>query len=96
MSPRTILVLGAGPRVGYSVAKKFKAEGYNVAIGSRNPDVEAATKSGFLPITVDLVSIQSVEETFVQVAKTYGPPNIVVYNGKISSIILANLFVEPS
>jgi NAD(P)-dependent dehydrogenase (short-subunit alcohol dehydrogenase family) len=83
MTSNTILVLGAGPRVGYSVARKFRAQGYNVAVGSRKPDTEAATKAGFLPITVDLTAIQSVEESFVQITKEYGPPNIVVYNGKL-------------
>jgi len=80
MSPKTILILGAGPRVGYSVAKKFKAEGYQVAVGSRKPDTEAATKAGFFPITVDLTITQSVEEAFATVTKELGVPNIVVYN----------------
>lgn len=97
MSPKTILVLGAGPRVGYSVAQKFKVEGYNVAVGSRKPDTEAATKAGFLPITVDLTNIQSVEEAFVQVTKEFGPLNVIVYNGKslllkISSLSRAECF----
>jgi NAD(P)-dependent dehydrogenase (short-subunit alcohol dehydrogenase family) len=82
MPPNTILILGAGPRVGGSVAQKFKAEGYKVAIGSRNPDIAAATNAGFLPITVDLTNIQSVEAAFALVTKSLGVPNVVVYNGE--------------
>jgi hypothetical protein len=31
---------------------------------------------------VDLTNIQSVEEAFIQVTKAYGPPSVVLYNGK--------------
>jgi NAD(P)-dependent dehydrogenase (short-subunit alcohol dehydrogenase family) len=89
MSPNTILILGGGPRVGWTVAQKFKTEGYNVAIGSRNPDIEAAIKAGFLPITVDLTSIQNVEAAFAQVTNGLGIPNIVVYNGELLQTLLA-------
>ena len=88
MPPNTILILGAGPRVGWSVAQKFKAEGYKVAIGSRNPDITAATNAGFLPITVDLTNIQSVEAAFTLVTKSLGIPNVVVYNGEEFPIAL--------
>lgn len=81
MAPNTILILGAGPRVGWSVAQKFQAEGYQVAIASRKPDISKATETGFLPITADLASVQSVEAAFVQVAKELGIPNVIVYNG---------------
>jgi len=86
MSPNTILILGAGPRIGWSVAQRFKTEGYNVAIGSRSPDVGSATKAGFLPITVDLMNIQSVEAAFARVTKELGAPNVVVYNGDTPSL----------
>ncbi len=81
MALNIALILGAGPRVGWSVAQKFKAEGYKVAVGSRKPDTEKATKAGFLPITVDLTSTQSVEEAFAKTTKELGVPNVVVYNG---------------
>jgi len=49
MAPKTILILGAGPRIGYSVADKFKAEGYQVAVASRTPDAKKLKKKGFFP-----------------------------------------------
>lgn len=88
MSPNIILVLGGGPRIGWTVAQKFKTEGYNVAIGSRKPDAEAASKAGFLPITVDLTNTQSVEAAFTTVTKELGIPNIVIYNGQETQSLL--------
>jgi len=80
MAPNTVLILGAGPRVGYSVGRKFKAEGYQVAVASRSPDSKAAEKEGFFPVTVDLVDNASIEAAFKQVTQKLGTPNVVVYN----------------
>ena len=33
---KVVLILGAGPRVGTAVAKKFASEGYKVAVASRS------------------------------------------------------------
>jgi NAD(P)-dependent dehydrogenase (short-subunit alcohol dehydrogenase family) len=84
MAPNTILVLGAGPRVGFAVARKFKAEGYQVAVGSRNPDINKAKQEGFLPISADLTDLESVTAAFVEVKGRLGTPNVVVYNGTCS------------
>lgn len=81
MAQNTILILGAGPRAGWSVARKFKAEGYQVAVGSRNPDVKKATEENILTVTVDLTKTESVEDAFTQVKKSLSIPNVVVYNG---------------
>ncbi|RMJ25981.1 hypothetical protein PHISP_03159 [Aspergillus sp. HF37] len=43
-------IIGSGPRIGRSVAKKLTSEGYMVALGSRNPDT---AQSDFVPISVD-------------------------------------------
>jgi NAD(P)-dependent dehydrogenase (short-subunit alcohol dehydrogenase family) len=32
-----MFILGAGPHIGISVAKRFLKDGYKVAIGKRNP-----------------------------------------------------------
>jgi NAD(P)-dependent dehydrogenase (short-subunit alcohol dehydrogenase family) len=81
MSPKTVLILGAGPRVGYEVGRKFKAEGYEVAVASRNPDHKAAEKEGFHHIRVDLVDVPTVEAAFAEIRKKLFTPNVVVYNG---------------
>lgn len=84
MAPNTILVLGAGPGIGYSVAREFKSQGYQVAIGSRSPDVNKAKEEGFLALSVELGNLKSVEAAFAQVNEKFGPPNVVVYNGDLS------------
>lgn len=80
MALNTIVVLGAGQGIGYSVARKFKAEGYQVAVGSRNPDNNKAKEEGFLALTVDLSDVKSVEAAFALVHEKFGIPNVVVYN----------------
>jgi len=72
MAPNSILILGAGPRVGWSVARKFKDEGYQVAMGRRNPDTTQATDADILPVAVDLTKRESVEEAFAEVKKSIG------------------------
>lgn len=74
------------PAFGWSVAKKFKREGYTVALGNRNPKVESAENEGFLPVKVDLSKIDSVDAAFKEVIAKLGVPNIVVYNGSSFSI----------
>jgi NAD(P)-dependent dehydrogenase (short-subunit alcohol dehydrogenase family) len=78
---KVLFILGAGPRIGWSVAGKFKSKGYKVAVGSRNPNVERATSDGFLPVTVDVTKSESVESAFAKVKGELGVPNVVVYNG---------------
>ncbi|PGG97751.1 hypothetical protein AJ79_09103 [Helicocarpus griseus UAMH5409] len=73
-------ILGAGPRVGWSVALKFRDEGYKVAIGSRTPDLKKAKEHDVLTITLDVSDIQSVEDACAEVKKQIGVPNVVVYN----------------
>jgi NAD(P)-dependent dehydrogenase (short-subunit alcohol dehydrogenase family) len=86
MVQNTIFILGAGPRIGWAVAEKFKAGGYKVAIGSRRPDMAKVKTEGFLPVSVDLTSVQSVEEAFVKVTNELGIPNVVVYNGNLDTL----------
>ncbi|OCK73335.1 putative short-chain dehydrogenase [Lepidopterella palustris CBS 459.81] len=80
MSPKTILILGAGPRVGWSIGKKFAAEGYSVAVASRKPDSKAAEADNFLPLSVDLTKPESVKDAFKQTKEKLGVPSVVIYN----------------
>ena len=81
MAVGIVFILGSGPHIGWAVAQEFQQEGYKVAVGSRNPDVLRIQMEGFLPVTVDLAKIDSVEAAFKQVIAQLGVPNIVVYNG---------------
>lgn len=72
-----ISILGGGPRIGHSVARKFLQEGYKVAIGRRN--LQETTDSTGLDVTKPV----SVEAAFREVESKLGIPNVVVYNGKL-------------
>lgn len=78
----TVFILGAGPRIGLSVARAFKRNGYKVAIGSRNPNASEAESEGIHTVQVDLAETAAVEKAFADVRATVGTPNIVIYNGK--------------
>lgn len=73
-------IIGNGSNVGKSVAHHFKKNGYAVAVGSRNPDLEAAKQYDLLPITIDSSNLTSVQEAFSRINTELGPPNVVVYN----------------
>ena len=75
-------ILGAGGLVGNAVKLKLKEQGYAVALGSRNPDIEVARRDGFLPIRVNAVDPQSVQNAFEEVTAALGPPSVVIHIGE--------------
>lgn len=80
-SAKILYVIGAGPRVGWGIAEKFRNEGYKVAVGSRNPDELSALRDGFVPIRVDAADPASIASSFTTVREKLGIPNFVVFNG---------------
>ena len=77
MSP-TAFILGAGVHIGLAVANKLKQEGYQVAVGSRNPLQE----EGLVPITVDVSDTDSITKAFAEVKQKLGSaPSVVIFNG---------------
>jgi NAD(P)-dependent dehydrogenase (short-subunit alcohol dehydrogenase family) len=80
MSQNVILVLGAGPNVGFHVAKYFGQKSFKTAAVSRNP-TEELTKTVDLTIKADLEDPVGVKAIFDEVKAKLGVPNVVVYNG---------------
>jgi NAD(P)-dependent dehydrogenase (short-subunit alcohol dehydrogenase family) len=74
-----LLVLGAGPNIGASVAKQFAADGYKVVLTSRKPPTEQ--EGSYSYVQGDLSQSKSVDTIFSEVRKLYGDPSVVVYNG---------------
>ena len=71
-------IIGAGGHIGLAVANKLKQEGYNVAVGSRDP----LQKDGLVPITVDVSNTDSIANAFAEVKERFGAaPSVVVFNG---------------
>ncbi|KAI1806246.1 NAD(P)-binding protein [Daldinia bambusicola] len=80
MSVNAVLILGAGPRVGASVAQKFASNGYKVAIASRN-GTGAKTAEGFLSLKADFAKPESIPALFDAFkAEFQTAPSVVVYN----------------
>jgi len=77
---RVVLVIGAGPRVGRSVASKFASNGYKVALAARSLS-EGVSPEGYLNIKTDLSDPNCVPSMFQSVETALGIPNIVVFNG---------------
>ncbi|KAF7980446.1 hypothetical protein HWV62_38298 [Athelia sp. TMB] len=72
-------IIGAGGLIGNAVKLKLKEQGYAVALGSRTPDIEVARRDGFLPIRVNAVDPQSVQNAFEEVTAALGPPSVVIH-----------------
>ncbi|KAJ2985674.1 hypothetical protein NUW58_g5406 [Xylaria curta] len=75
-----VLILGSGPNVGASIAKKFASSGYKVAVASRN-GTGSKSSEGYLSLKVDLSKPESVPALFDAVkAEFNSPPSTVIYN----------------
>lgn len=75
-----ILILGAGPRVGASVAERFASRGYHVALASRSgTDTKAA--NGFLSLKADFTKPESIPALFEAVKAEFSTsPSVIIYN----------------
>ncbi|KAF7344964.1 hypothetical protein MVEN_01659100 [Mycena venus] len=80
MAPLIAFIIGAGQNVGEHTAAALKAKGYQVAVGSRKPDIEQRKKEGYFPVVIDATNPDSVKTAFAQVNKELGPPNVVIFN----------------
>jgi NAD(P)-dependent dehydrogenase (short-subunit alcohol dehydrogenase family) len=94
------LILGAGPRIGISVAKKFASLGYKVAIVSRSGSgASTAHTEGFLSLKADFTNPDSIPALFNAVeSEFHTPPSVIVYNAGARTVppIEDNLFSNSS
>ncbi|KAH6676216.1 hypothetical protein B0J14DRAFT_477325 [Halenospora varia] len=75
-----VLVLGAGPRIGASVAEKFASNGYRIAFASRSGS-GTKTAEGFLSLKADFTKPDSIPALFDAVkTEFHTSPSVVVYN----------------
>ncbi|KAF2490144.1 hypothetical protein BU16DRAFT_597825 [Lophium mytilinum] len=81
MPAPVLLFFGAGPNVGLSVMKKFRADGYKIAAVARSekPEITAAADKFIVAdLTADPANVTAI---FKEVQETLGRPSVVVYNG---------------
>jgi NAD(P)-dependent dehydrogenase (short-subunit alcohol dehydrogenase family) len=75
-----VLILGAGPRIGASVAKKFASNGYKVAVASRSGS-GTKTAEGVLSLKADFTKVDSIPALFNTVrTEFHASPSVVIYN----------------
>jgi NAD(P)-dependent dehydrogenase (short-subunit alcohol dehydrogenase family) len=74
---KTIAIVGIGPGIGSSVAKRFASEGYSVAALSRKGSASGDNIHSF---TADASDEASLEKALTQVKEKLSPPEILVYN----------------
>ncbi|MFD8164403.1 SDR family NAD(P)-dependent oxidoreductase [Streptomyces malaysiensis] len=85
------VIIGAGPGIGQSVARRFAREGMPVALLSRTsttlkPVTASVTAIGadpVLPLTADATDETSLRTALDTAATELGPPDVVVYNAAI-------------
>lgn len=75
-----VLILGAGPRIGASVAIKFASNGYSVALASRS-GTGTKTDNGFLSLKADFAKPDSIPALFAAVKAEFQTfPAVIIYN----------------
>jgi NAD(P)-dependent dehydrogenase (short-subunit alcohol dehydrogenase family) len=82
MSKRVALIVGAGPGISGAFAAALVAEGYAVAVASRNLAKlqPLATSLGARAFEVDASQADSIQQLFSDVEKALGAPQVVLYN----------------
>jgi NAD(P)-dependent dehydrogenase (short-subunit alcohol dehydrogenase family) len=80
MSTPVLFILGAGPKIGLSVANAFAAKGYKVALAARSFN-EGVGEDGHFRLKLDLANTSEVGKAFGRVKEKLGIPSVVVYNG---------------
>jgi short-subunit dehydrogenase len=86
--PGTLVVVAAGPRLGRSVALRFAAEGYDVALVGRStealaPLAEEVASAGVRvqAVAADVADESSLRAAMAEVRSALGDPEVLVYNG---------------
>lgn len=82
MSDKTALIIGAGAGLSASLARKFAANGYRVALAARNAGklADLAKETGATAYACDAASPTDMADLFASVDRDIGEPEVVVYN----------------
>lgn len=82
MNERVALIVGAGPGISAAFAEALVADGYQVALASRNLDrlLPLAKAIGATPFEADASSARSLVRLFHEVDRSLGQPDVVLYN----------------
>ena len=78
----TALIVGAGSGLSASLARRFAAEGFQVALAARSPDKlsTVAGETGARVYACDACDPQAVDALFASLEADLGAPQVVIYN----------------
>lgn len=86
----TLVIAGAGPGLGLSLAEKFGHKGFEVALIARNKrrldaDVESLSGQNIraVGVTADVTDEQELTEAFATIRKSLGPVDVLIYNAAV-------------
>ena len=88
---RTAVIAGVGPGLGASLARKFAAEGCNVALFARSTDYIEGLAADLpdpgegLAVTVDLADVDAIRAGFETVRDAFGPVDVLVNHASAAS-----------
>ncbi|MDZ7784666.1 MAG: SDR family oxidoreductase [Halioglobus sp.] len=97
------VIVGGGPGVSASCARRFRREGIRVVVAARNPDkpalVELEKECGVICRPCDATNADSVAGLFDSVEQEFGTPQLVVHNidGRFAEIFRKDITdADPS
>jgi len=88
---RTAVIAGVGPGLGASLARKFAAEGCNVALFARSTEyiedlaADLPDPGEGLAVTTDLADVDAIREGFETVREAFGPIDVLVNHASAAS-----------
>ena len=82
MTYRSALIVGTGPGLSASLARRFSREGIAVTVAARNTEklAELCRETGATAVACDAAEPEAVAALFASVDAAQGPPDVVVYN----------------
>lgn len=84
MAQPILLLVGAGPHVGYEVLQHFSNKNFRTIGVARTPKEELKSICD-LTIAADFEDPTSIKKLFEEVKEKAGIPNVVIYNGKFGA-----------
>ena len=88
---RTAVIAGVGPGLGESLARKFAAEGCQVALFARSTDYieeladELSDPGEGLAVPTDLADVDQIRDGFEEVREAFGPVDVLVNHASAGS-----------
>jgi NADP-dependent 3-hydroxy acid dehydrogenase YdfG len=84
MASPILLLFGAGPNIGHSVASSFLSIGWRVAVVSRSTRIVSdLSTANTWHLQRDIANEKTVPDVFAELREKWGIPSVVIYNGEI-------------